>query len=59
MRAKGYRGVIIGVTGHAQASDIEQFKKCGANAVLAKPLKFEVLTTLVRDLLAAKEKEKS
>ena len=55
LRAKGFKGVIIGVTGHAQSKDIEEFKRCGADAVLAKPLKFEALKDLVRDLLGREE----
>lgn len=58
MRAKGYTGVLIGVTGHAQPADIQEFKLCGADAVLAKPLKFEMLTNLVREILSSKERSK-
>jgi CheY-like chemotaxis protein len=58
LRAKGYTGVLIGVTGHAQPADIQEFKQCGADAVLAKPLKFEVLTNLVRDILSSKDRSK-
>ena len=47
-----------GVTGHAQEADIECFKKCGANAVLAKPLNFVELNKLVQELLLEqKQKE--
>ena len=41
MRKMGYKGLIIGVTGHAQRADIEEFERCGADAVLAKPLSIE------------------
>jgi DNA-binding NarL/FixJ family response regulator len=58
LRAKGYSGVLIGVTGHAQPADIQEFKQCGADAVLPKPLKFEVLTNLVRDILSSKDRGK-
>ena len=50
--------MLIGVTGHAQPADIEEFKQCGADAVLAKPLKFEMLTNLVRDILSSKDRVK-
>ena len=51
MRKKGFLGLIIGVTGHAQTVDIEHFKKCGANAVLPKPLNFVKMNALVKELL--------
>lgn len=51
MRHRGFTGLIIGVTGHAQLVDIENFKQCGANAVLPKPLNFVRMNTLVKELL--------
>ena len=51
MRKMGFVGLIIGVTGHAQTIDIENFKKCGANAVLPKPLNFVKMNALVKELL--------
>ena len=41
IRALGYPGIIIGVTGNALAEDIELFMRCGANKVLPKPLRIE------------------
>ena len=55
MRAKGYTGVLIGVTGHAQPADILEFKQSGADDVLAKPLNFEALICVVREILSSKE----
>ena len=43
IRALGYQGIIIGVTGNALAEDIELFITCGANKVLPKPLQIEDL----------------
>ena len=43
IRALGYPGIIIGVTGNALAEDIELFMRCGANKVLPKPLRIEDL----------------
>ena len=43
LRALGYRGVIIGVTGDAQEDDIKLFKSSGADAVLSKPITFKQL----------------
>ena len=51
MRERGYKGIIIGVTGHAQRADIEEFERCGADAVLAKPLKYETLNGVVNNFL--------
>ena len=51
MRKMGYTGLIIGVTGHAQRADIEEFERCGADAVLAKPLKYEILNGVVNNYL--------
>ena len=52
LRERGFMGIIIGVTGHAQREDIENFERCGVNAVLAKPLKLETLNSLVDRLLS-------
>jgi signal transduction histidine kinase/CheY-like chemotaxis protein len=40
IRALGYEGLILGVTGNTLDSDINYFVKCGADAVLAKPFDF-------------------
>jgi CheY-like chemotaxis protein len=51
MRARGFAGLIIGVTGHYLKEDIDDFIKCGANAVLSKPLNFVEMKSLIQDLL--------
>lgn len=51
MRARGFPGLIIGVTGHCLKEDIDNFVKCGANAVLSKPLNFVEMNTLVQELM--------
>ena len=38
LRSKGYKGVIIGVTGDALQRDVDDFLACGVNAVLSKPI---------------------
>ena len=38
IRAMGYEGVILGVTGNALPSDIDHFVRKGANRVLTKPV---------------------
>lgn len=47
MRSIGYRCPIIGVTGNALPSDIDEFKLCGANEVIQKPLKREMVVMLL------------
>jgi CheY-like chemotaxis protein len=44
MRAMGYRGVVLGVTGNVLQEDIDDFKACGTDDVILKPftpLKFK------------------
>jgi signal transduction histidine kinase len=43
IRALGYTGSIIGVTGNVLVEDVDYFKACGADEVLAKPISFEKL----------------
>lgn len=47
MRALGFRGVIVGVTGNNYATDIARFKECGADDVLVKPLDADVFWRLI------------
>ena len=47
LRAMGYDGLIIGVTGNAHTEDIETFLKAGVNKVLTKPLHTEELFRIV------------
>ena len=47
LRSIGYSGIIIGVTGNALPSDIDFFMKHGANEVLIKPLRLEVLENII------------
>ena len=46
IRALGYRGVIIGVTGNALPDDISTFLASGADAVMTKPINIE---TFIRE----------
>ena len=47
MRAEGYRGLIIGVTGDADAADLAVFQAHGADTVLTKPVQVERLKEAV------------
>ena len=38
LRKAGYQGIVVGVTGNVLQDDIDYFFKCGADAVLSKPL---------------------
>ena len=49
IRELGYDGPIFGVTGNALQIDVDYFKECGANEVLAKPLDIELLNRLMKD----------
>ena len=41
IRGLGYKGPVFGLTGNTSGSDVNYFKKCGADAVLTKP--FDIL----------------
>ena len=43
LRALGYKGMIIGVTGHALPADVDIFLSAGATCVLTKPFRPEEL----------------
>jgi len=43
LRAFGYKGIIIGVTGNALPRDVELFLNAGATCVLTKPFRLEEL----------------
>lgn len=51
MRAAGYDGIVIGLTGNAHPNDIQYFLSCGADRVLIKPLRFEELESTLEDIL--------
>jgi DNA-binding response OmpR family regulator len=41
MRRRGYKGLIIGLTGHAAGHEIDSFIMSGADHVFLKPLRHE------------------
>jgi CheY-like chemotaxis protein len=43
LRAMGYRGSIVGVTGNAQSEELKLFSDCGADEVLLKPVTLDML----------------
>ena len=48
MRSRGYTGVVIGVTGDAQQSEIISFLNHGADAVVTKPVDPAKLEEIIR-----------
>ena len=48
---KGFKGMIVGVTGNILTEDIEEFLNCGANKILAKPVNLDVLLNSIKELL--------
>ena len=51
LRAMGYTGLIVGITGNGLASDIEHYLQCGADYVLTKPLDIARLDVAFRQYL--------
>ena len=47
IRERGYRGLIIGITGDTEARDMEHFRSQGADVVLSKPIKEQDLRAAV------------
>ena len=49
IRALGYGGLILGLTGNTLDSDINYFIGCGADAVLAKPFDFSAFRSFMAE----------
>ena len=47
LRSLGYQKLIVGVTGNAMDVDIVDFETAGADIVLTKPLRLEMLTKVL------------
>jgi CheY-like chemotaxis protein len=47
LRAMGYRHLIIGVTGNALDVDVRDFEESGADVVLLKPLRLDLLAKIL------------
>ncbi len=43
LRAMGYAGLVIGVTGNAMDSDVREYEDAGADMVLTKPVRVDIL----------------
>ena len=51
IRALGYRGIIVGVTGNVLQEDIDEFISHGVDFVAPKPLDMELLKKKLKDLM--------
>ena len=47
IRAAGYKGLLLGITGDVLPAEIEHFNKCGADRVLAKPIDIPALEAIL------------
>jgi CheY-like chemotaxis protein len=50
LRQQGFRGLVVGVTGNVLQADVDSFLRCGADAVLPKPLLMSELRASLRGL---------
>ena len=51
IRALGYKGVILGLTGNVMAGDQDAMTAAGADGILAKPLDVTILWDALKRLL--------
>ena len=51
IRALGYTGIILGLTGNVAAGDQDTMVKAGADGVLTKPLDVNILWDTLKRLL--------
>ena len=49
IRQLGYKGLIVGVTGNSQQSDIDEFTAAGVDKVMTKPLNMEEFMNYVNE----------
>jgi len=53
IRAMGYGGLIVGVTGNALEADVEEFRSMGVNEVLTKPVNLDALVGVLYNAVPA------
>jgi CheY-like chemotaxis protein len=51
IRALGFRGAVVGITGNALPDDQRAFRDAGADAVVAKPVSVDIIAAEVRRLV--------
>lgn len=49
IRALGFEGLIIGVTGNALEEDVEEFVRFGADKVMPKPFQKDIFKAYLRE----------
>ena len=54
IRALGFEGIVIAVTGNALPEDVEDFLNHGADAVMPKPFDQGTFKQVVTEILASK-----
>merc|ERR1712023_47489 len=47
LRSKGFKGIVIGLTGDAMDEDIKTFMSSGADIVMSKPLNYQDLCNIL------------
>ena len=50
IRALGFKGIILGLTGNVNATNQETMTKAGADGVLTKPLNIDIFWNTTRGL---------
>ena len=55
IRALGYTGPILGVTGNTLDMDVQRFKDCGCNAVFGKPFRIDTFRDFMQGVLESAE----
>ena len=55
VRKMGFKGIILGVTGHSLPEDVESFMKKGADKVLIKPINIGTFAAAVTSLLKERD----
>jgi FixJ family two-component response regulator len=54
LRSTGYKGVIVGLTGHTDASVVDSFLSSGADHVFLKPIRHEEFLRVTADVLISR-----
>ena len=50
LRANGYKNLVVGVTGNVLDEDVIEFQTAGADIILGKPVRMNLLSTILHHL---------
>ena len=50
MRESGFKNLVVGVTGNVLDDDVIEFQDAGADIVMGKPVRMNLLSTILRHL---------